>query len=89
MNLNSSPTRSRALRLPGSRPRHPGETRARLTRVAHHLVDLVAELTPMSPVPFRIERQSKENRTTTEDVRPTHRGAVPAWARISKEVRHG
>jgi hypothetical protein len=89
MNLNSSPTRSRALRLPGSRPRHPGETRARLTRVAHHLVDLVAELTPLSPVPFRIERGLDQESRHTGGKPSEHRGAVPTWARARKEVRHG
>ena len=89
MNLNSSPTRSRALRLPGSRPRHPGETRARLTRVAHHLVDLLAELPPLSPVPFRIERGLDQDWRHTGGTRFDHRGAVPGWARSRKEVRHG
>jgi hypothetical protein len=89
MNLNVSQPKARTPRVPGARPRRPAEIHTRLTRVAHHLVDLLGELTPLSPVPFRIERQSKENRTTTEDVRPDHRGAVPTWARISKEVRHG
>ena len=89
MNLNSSPTRSRALRLPGSRPRHPGEIRTRLTRVAHHLVDLVAELTPLSPVPFRIERGLDQESRHTGGTRPEPPGAVPAWAQARKEVRHG
>lgn len=89
MNLNVSQPKARVPRVPGARPRRPGETRARLTRVAHHLVDLVAELTPLSPVPFRIERQPKENRMRTEGIRAAHRGSVPDWARSGKEVRHG
>ncbi len=89
MNLNVSQPKSRAPRVPGARPRRPGETHTRLTRVAHHLVDLVAELTPLSPVPFRIERGLDQDRTHTGGTRPEHRGAVPTWARARKEVRHG
>jgi hypothetical protein len=89
MNLNVSQLKSRTPRVPGARPRRPGETHTRLTRVAHHLVDLLGELTPLSPVPFRIERQPKENRMRTEGIRDTHRGTVPNWARSGKEVRHG
>ncbi len=89
MNLNVSQPKSRVPRVPGARPRRPGQTYARLTRVAHHLVDLVAELTPLSPVPFRIERGLVQDRKHTGGKPSDHRGAVPAWARSRKEVRHG
>ena len=89
MNLNVSQPKSRVPRVPGARPRRPGQTHARLTRVAHHLVDLLAELTPLSPVPFRIERGSDQERKHPGGARLEHRGAVPGWARARKEVRHG
>jgi hypothetical protein len=89
MNLNVSQPTARTPRLPGARPRRPGEIRTRLTRVAHHLVDLVAELTPLSPVPFRIERGLDQESRHTGGKPSEHRGAVPAWARARKEVRHG
>jgi hypothetical protein len=89
MNLNQSPSRPRALRLPAPRPRYPGETRARLTRVADHLVDLIAELTPASPVPFGRTRALDQDRKDTGGTPFAHRGDVPAWARSRKEVHHG
>jgi hypothetical protein len=89
MNLNVSQPKSRTPRVPGARPRRPGQTYARLTRVAHHLVDLLAELPPLSPVPFRIERGLDQDWKHTGGTRFDHRGAVPGWARSRKEVRHG
>ena len=89
MNLNVSQAKARVPRVPGARPRRPAETHTRLTRVAHHLVDLLGELTPLSPVPFRIERGGDQHRKPLEGSRFDHRGFVPAWARSGKEVRRG
>jgi hypothetical protein len=89
MNLKVSQPPARTPRLPGARPRRPAETHTRLTRVAHHLVDLLGELTPLSPVPFRIERGSEQDRKHPGGTRSDHRGAIPSWARARKEVRHG
>jgi hypothetical protein len=71
MNLNVSQPKPRVSRVPGARPRRPGQTYARLTRVAQHL----AELTPLSPVPFRIERGLDQDWKHTGGTRFEPRGA--------------
>ncbi len=85
MNLNVSQPQSRIPRIPGARTLWPGETHPRLTRVARQLGDLPAGLSPVSAVPLRIERESKENRMRTEGIRET----APGWSRRGEEVRHG
>jgi hypothetical protein len=85
MNLNVSQPQSRIPRGPGARTLRSGETHPRLTRVDQQLGALPAGLSPVSAVPLRIERESKENRMRTEGIRAT----APGWSRRGEEVRHG
>ena len=85
MNLNVSQPQSRIARGPGARTLRSGETHPRLTRVHQQLGALPAGLSPVSAVPLRIERESKENRMRTEGIRAT----APGWSRRGEEVRHG
>ncbi len=75
-------------RLPGRKPRRPGEILTRLSRVSLHLGELVDEFVDLSADRHRKARPAAARRHPATP-RPDHRGSIPAWARTREEVDHG